>query len=160
MIAEFQDKYRPLSNFWYTSVYLPDDDLIYPTVEHAYQAAKTDDIERRKVIQKAGTPSEAKRLGSDREKTIVRANWNTIRRKVMLFLLRQKFEYSDMQELLLSTGTQKLVEGNTWHDNYWGVCNCQSCTQERTTDKTLGKNWLGKLLMFVRLELQIRKGIE
>ena len=35
----------------------------------------------------------------------------------------------------------ELVEGNTWGDRYWGVYNGQ------------GKNWLGRLLMQVRGEI-------
>lgn len=157
MIAEFQDTYRPFSNFWYKDVYLPDDDLIYPSNEHAYQAAKSHDITARRVIKDSKTPSDAKTLG----RTIdIRDNWNIDRRKVMLYINKIKYTYSDMEELLLSTGTQKLIEGNTWHDNYWGICSCQSCTQERTINKTLGANWLGKILMLIRLELQIKRGIE
>ena len=33
------------------------------------------------------------------------------------------------------------IEGNTWNDTFWGVCNGQ------------GQNWLGKILMLVRSEL-------
>lgn len=158
MIAEFQGKYRPLSNFWYKDVYLPDDRLVYPTNEHAYQAAKTYDLDLRNRIRLAESPSDAKYLGHMLD---LRAGWNNDRRNVMLHLTRIKYSYSDMEELLLSTGTQKLVEGNAWHDNYFGVCNCQSCTQERAKEEpTLGKNWLGKILMLVRLEIQIKKGIE
>lgn len=39
MISEFQGQYRFLSNFWPAVVQL--DGIYYPTVEHAYQAAKT-----------------------------------------------------------------------------------------------------------------------
>lgn len=160
MIAEFQGDYRPLSNFWYKDVYLPDDDFIYPTNEHAYQASKTLDLNRRVIIQKAKTPSNAKALGSDKKETIIRSDWNSVRRITMLHLTRIKYSYSDMCELLLSTGTQQLIEGNVWHDNYWGICSCQSCKQERVTQPKLGRNWLGKILMLVRMELQIKKGIE
>ena len=37
---------------------------------------------------------------------------------------------------------RKLVEGNDWHDRFWGVCRGQ------------GKNHLGKLLMRVRESLR------
>lgn len=153
MIAEFQGTYRPLSNFWYKEVYLPDDNNIYPTNEHAYQAFKTLDLSRRKIILAADTPSIAKALGNDKE-TVLRADWNQMKRRVMLHLIVIKFQYSDMADLLLSTGTQKLVEGNTWHDNYWGDCTCMACKD------TTGKNWLGRLLMHTRLGLQVKRGIE
>ena len=38
-IDQFKDEFRFLSNFWQSEVVL--DDRKYPTVEHAYQAAKT-----------------------------------------------------------------------------------------------------------------------
>lgn len=158
MITKLENEYRPLSNFWYKDVYVPDDRLLYATNEHAYQASKTLDLQRRVIIRDAKSPSEAKSLGNNKD-TILREDWDTYRRIIMLHLLRTKFAYSDMEELLLSTGNQKIIEGNHWHDNFWGVCSCQSCTQERIIDNTLGKNWLGKLLMFVRLELQIKRGL-
>ena len=43
---------------------------------------------------------------------------------------------------LLETGNQELVEGNTWGDIFWGVCNGK------------GQNWLGKILMMVRDEIR------
>ena len=50
---------------------------------------------------------------------------------------------SDLPQLL-DTGDQELVEYNTWGDTYWGVC----------TRIRQGQNWLGKILMEVREELQ------
>ena len=44
--------------------------------------------------------------------------------------------------MLLATGEEYLVEGNTWGDKYWGVCG------------GIGLNHLGKLLMQVRDELE------
>jgi len=49
---------------------------------------------------------------------------------------------------LLATGDTKLLEGNRWHDNFWGNCDCPNCR-----DKP-GLNYLGKILMRVRLELR------
>lgn len=50
---------------------------------------------------------------------------------------------------LLATGGQELIEGNRWHDTFWGRCVCERC-------KGTGQNWLGRLIMQVREEL--RKG--
>jgi predicted NAD-dependent protein-ADP-ribosyltransferase YbiA (DUF1768 family) len=41
-----------------------------------------------------------------------------------------------------ATGDRKLVEGNYWHDTFWGVCN------------GVGENYLGEILMHVRQELR------
>ena len=40
-----------------------------------------------------------------------------------------------------------LIEGNYWHDNYWGNCLCPKCKEIE------GQNQLGKILMKVRSTL-------
>lgn len=47
-----------------------------------------------------------------------------------------------MRARLLETGDAMLIEGNTWGDTFWGVCNGQ------------GLNVLGNLLMEIRQELR------
>ena len=47
--------------------------------------------------------------------------------------------------MLLATGGEELIEGNWWHDNFFGVCTCGPCDGK-------GKNNLGKILMRVREE--------
>jgi predicted NAD-dependent protein-ADP-ribosyltransferase YbiA (DUF1768 family) len=44
---------------------------------------------------------------------------------------------------LLATGDRDLIEGNTWHDNFWGVCSCPKCTFPPIPQT----NWLGKILV-------------
>jgi ribA/ribD-fused uncharacterized protein len=138
-IDRFRGPYFFLSNFYYVHVFL--DGELYPSVEHAYQAAKTMDQEARLKIRNASSPSAAKHLG---QKVNKRRDWEAVKVDVMEFLLRQKFS-SDQPELrakLIATGDVEIIEGNTWGDTFWGVCN----------DK--GQNHLGKLLM------QIREGIQ
>lgn len=152
-ILEFQGTYRPLSNFWFLKqgVRLLDDSFVYPTVEHAYQAAKSLDMNDRKAIaERIESPGAAKKYG----RTIkIRPDWDSMKRSIMLRLLRQKFfNNADLRQLLISTGDQHLEEGNYWHDNYWGVCYCNVCNNDRNIESY---NWLGQLLMHVRLELQI-----
>lgn len=132
-IESFQGEHRFLSNFWH--VYVTYDGEVYPTVEHAYQAAKTLNPEFRKAICYA-TTGEAKRMG---RQVPMRPDWEAIKIDVMRDLLKQKFtEEPELRELLLATGDAELIEGNTWNDYFWGVCNGN------------GQNWLGKLLMEVR----------
>jgi ribA/ribD-fused uncharacterized protein len=93
------------------------------------------------------TPGEAKRMGKGR--TIHRASyWDDVKTVVMLELLRQKFSRSALRERLLRTGDAQLVEGNNWHDTFWGVCICDKCIEHG------GENWLGKLLMRVRRDVK------
>jgi ribA/ribD-fused uncharacterized protein len=137
MIDKFEDEYRFLSNFWKCTIEY--EGITYPSTEHAYQAQKTLDPETRIKIAQAKTEAQAKRMG----KTIkVREDWNDIKLKVMEDLLRIKFKIPELRQLLIDTGTQELVEGNWWKDYYWGVCNGK------------GKNYLGKLLMKLRKEIQ------
>jgi hypothetical protein len=60
----------------------------------------------------------------------------------MYALLAQKFSHDHLREKLIGTGAAMLIEGNTWGDTYWGVCNGE------------GYNHLGRLLMDLRDELQ------
>jgi hypothetical protein len=39
-----------------------------------------------------------------------------------------------------------LIEGNWWHDNFYGSCTCNKCVNK-------GENNLGKILMKIREEL-------
>ncbi|GAH15684.1 unnamed protein product, partial [marine sediment metagenome] len=54
VIQEFQGEYRFLSSFYPAEVEL--DGVTYPTVEHAFQAAKTLDSAQREFIRSAPRP--------------------------------------------------------------------------------------------------------
>ncbi len=133
MINRFEGDYCFLSNFWPVEVQL--DGEVYPTVEHAYQAAKTLDKIGRDMIRHAVRPRYAKRLG---RVVPLRDGWEDIKLEVMRTLVWQKFENPELREKLLATGGQPLIEGNTWGDTFWGVCN------------GVGENHLGLILMNIR----------
>src|SRR6266568_5643057 len=114
-IDKFQGRYRFLSNFWITPIVFGVD--IYKSVEHAYQAAKTNILSERELIQNARTPGEAKRMG----KTVtLRPDWEHVKTKVMHDLVLQKFSGDPLRAQLLATDNAELIEGNTWHDNFLG----------------------------------------
>lgn len=139
MIGQFQLQYRFLSNFWPASIYF--DEMYYTSVEAAYQASKTSDLESRKEICNA-KPGRAKRLG---RVVPLREDWEEVKLDIMYQLVLQKFNKpGELQEKLLATGDQKLVEGNWWGDDFWGV-------NLRTG---MGENHLGKILMKVRSDIQ------
>lgn len=118
----------------------------YPSVEHAYQAAKFLDAElRERFLYNGLTPGQAKRLGANL-KAKRRKDWQDISLEVMKDLLVQKFTYSILKRKLLSTFSAVLIEGNTWHDNFYGDCRCG----EREECAAPGLNHLGRLLMEVR----------
>jgi hypothetical protein len=135
-IKGFGGQYRFLSNFYPCVLQL--DGLEFPTLEHAYQASKVVVLPSRKLFQH-GTPGQAKRLGNG---ITLRPDWEEVKIDVMLSLLRQKFAQEPLKQMLLETGDAYLEETNSWGDIFWGVYN------------EMGQNWLGKLLMQVREELQ------
>lgn len=62
-------------------------------------------------------------------------------------LLWQKFNQEPFKTKLLQTGSETIIEGNWWHDNFWGICQCKKC------EYIEGENNLGFLLMHIRTEL-------
>lgn len=139
-IEAFTGPYFFLSNFSHSPVEFEGE--VYPTVEHAYAAAKTQDPNERERIRFAITPGEAKRIG---RQVALRSGWDDVRVDVMRGLLAKKFVVdSDLALKLQATGDAELLEGNTWGDRFWGVCGGQ------------GRNQLGQLLM-ERREL-LRRG--
>lgn len=133
----FEGEYRFLSNFYPVDVKY--EGKKFPSVEHAYQAAKTKVPEEISKIRTCGTPFMAKKLG---KKVTLRKDWESIKVQVMTDLVRQKFQIQFFKDLLLATNELKIEEGNTWGDTFWGVCGGK------------GKNFLGKILMDIRKELQ------
>lgn len=143
MIDGFQGEYRFLSNFYISPIIHMN--VKYPSVEHAYQACKSMDTGIRRYIASLDSPGKAKRYG---KKVRLRKDWEVVKRDIMYKLLRIKFSKIPLAGWLRETGDQKLVEGNYWHDNYWGVCHCMQCRHIK------GENQLGKLLMQIREEIQ------
>jgi len=143
-IEDFRGHYQFLSNSAPAPVSL--EGVEYPTVEHAYQAAKTLDPGERQTIRSAATPGLARKLSRNLTR---RPDWEEVKVEVMKGLVWQKFHgHPDLRQLLLATGEAELVEGNTWHDNFWGKCHCSRCAAAP------GENWLGRLLMKVRDRLR------
>ena len=135
-IFGFSGETGVLSNF--TPCEVTFDSQLYPSVEHAYQAAKTYDLDHRSTIKLAYSAGHAKRLG---KQLVLRSNWNSIRIDIMRDLLIQKFNIPEMRGLLLDTGDKYIEETNSWGDTFWGVCN------------GVGNNVLGNLLMEIRTRL-------
>lgn len=107
---------------------------IYPSVENAYQACKTDKDELRVPFESCG-PFDARTLGKS---VPLRKGWNDMRLNVMEKLLEAKFRTPSLKRLLIQTGNAKLVEEAPW-DGFWG-----------TGRAGLGFNHMGKLLMKLR----------
>lgn len=143
MIDRFEGEFEFLSNFSDSPIEIALEK--FPTVEHAFQAFKAERKEDFIQIQHASTPGMAKRLG---RRVQIRPDWENIKLNVMEACLRRKFMIPELRDKLLMTEDKILIEGNWWHDNFWGDCKCEKC------QTILGRNNLGKLLMKIRTELR------
>lgn len=149
-IIAFEGAYRWLSNF-YPSPFTDATGTVWPTVEHYYQASKSTNARDVEWIRTAIRPGDAKRAGNS---IIMRDDWELVKVDVMLGALRAKFAAgTQCATWLLTTNDWYLIEGNTWHDQFWGSC---SCGRERC--KAPGLNTLGTLIMQVRDELRAEWG--
>jgi len=150
VVIMFRGEYRFLSNFYPCDVTLPAEaflpEMKFNSVENAYVAAKTLDLEMRKHIATL-TAGEAKKLGHE-EIFPLRHDYSDERRlNTMRVLVEQKFSTKnpELRQKLLDTKDATLVEGNTWEDDFYGV--------NLTTGS--GKNHLGQILMQVRAKIRI-----
>ena len=137
-IEGLQGDFRFLSNFHPARIEV--DRIVYPTVEHAYQAAKTTDRAEKLEIAALPTPGRAKR-----HRVRLREDWNDVKLGIMESLVELKFGVQDdLCEMLCATGNSDIQETNTWGDRFWGVC------------QGAGENHLGRILMRVRAKLHSR----
>jgi len=128
--------FRFLSNFHPAPIEV--DGLVFPTVEHAYQAAKTKDRNEKQFIAALPSPGSAKR-----HLISVRDDWEQLKLSVMETLVELKFHtHEELRQKLCATGTCCIEETNTWGDRFWGV------------SQGTGENHLGRILMRVRARLQ------
>jgi ribA/ribD-fused uncharacterized protein len=144
MITEFRGEYAFLSNFHPCNIVRRG--KLFLSVEAAYQSEKCANPEDRARFCNL-TAKDAKALG---KKVKIRSDWEQVKRQTMYELVFCKFENVHyFQTLLLKTGHTQLIEGNLWHDNYWGDCTC-GCLRCQAK----GQNQLGEILMKVRSALR------
>ena len=140
-ISQFRGEFRFLSNFFPATVVM--DGLRFTDTEAAFQSQK----EPEKAHMFEGLdPATTKAMG---RKANLREDWDEVKNDVMRRVVRLKFEQNtDLRKRLIDTGDAVLIEGNNWHDNYWGACTCEGCERKK------GKNMLGNILMELRSEFQ------
>lgn len=144
-IDDFRGAYSFLSNFY--SCDIDYDGENYTSSECAFQAMKESDKSKRGNWSHL-SPSEAKKKG---RKCKLRSDWEEVKVNIMFDILKAKFSDEDLKTRLLLTGDKPLIEGNQWHDNFWGNCTCRKC------EGIKGKNMLGKLLMKLRSEIRVNE---
>ena len=137
-IYGFFGKYRFLSNFWPATVLY--EDVIYPSVENAYQAAKFLESEREAFLH--CSPGMAKKLGKEElNRKYTDAVWREKKISIMDELVYSKFLRQEVERSwLLETSIRELIEANWWEDIFWGV-------YVSPVGVAYGENNLGKSLM-------------
>lgn len=140
MINIFSGKNSFLSNF-----YICKDGYC---LEKNYQASKflTTSLPLFKEIMDCKSPYEAKKIAR-KNKNKIRKDWHDISLTIMEALLMEKFSSDPERTMLKNTGSEELIEGNHWHDNFYGACYCERCIGKEKL------NHLGKLLMKIRSKL-------
>ena len=134
----FRGKYSFLSNMHKASFEW--DGRTYLNSEAAFQSAKSMDPAVRDAFS-GMTGVTAKREG---RKVKMREDWEEVKLGVMEEIVRAKFSQNpDLRQDLIDTGDLELMEGNYWHDTYWGV----------DMKSGRGENHLGMILMKIRSEL-------
>lgn len=136
MIDSFSGMYRFLSNFYPARIDF--EGRRFDSVEAAYQAMKTLDVNARQMFESLPA-SEAKKMGRLLK---MRPDWEDVKLDIMEQLIEIKFQDAFLQSALLDTGEEQLVEGNYWKDTFWGVC------------EGVGANHLGEILMKVRAKIR------
>lgn len=118
------------------------DGVVYPTAEHAYQAAKLIDPAAKKAIRQARSPLLAQSLANNEHKTSRDPSWSDKKLSEMERILRIKLtQHPEVRKALLATGTEEIVEDSPT-DYFWGEGKDGS-----------GENHIGKLWMKLRREL-------
>lgn len=141
-IKGFFGEYRFLSNFG--KAYVELDDVIYDSVEKAYQAAKWS-YDKRIYFQTCTNEQAIKYNRQFRPDKYTPEMWDELKIDIMTFLIEQKFDPNlnpDNCQKLIATGDKYLEETNWWGDVFWG----------KTLDGD-GENNLGKILMLIREKL-------
>jgi hypothetical protein len=126
-------KFFEFSNFYYSPFEV--NGVWWPTVEHFFQAHKTNDMLMREVIRTSKDPAQAKAMG---RRIQLRNDWHDVRDDLMYMALKAKFSQNKIiLGMLLSTGDDMLYEKSPT-DTYWGY---------------KGQNRMGEMLMKLRDEL-------
>ena len=104
---ELKGPYKCLGNSYSATILV--EGITYPSVEHAFQAAKVSDRATKFQISKASL-AEVRNLLED---IWIRPNWNDVKYATLHQLVKLKFESNkELAKVLLGTGT-KLLGGKT-----------------------------------------------
>jgi ribA/ribD-fused uncharacterized protein len=134
-INSFTKEYQFLSNTYNSPIEI--DGISYTNAESAFWAQRVKDSRaRNKFSRLSGNKARAKAIQAEPVE-----DWDENINHYMEKVLKAKFSDPKMMKLLNSTKGCKLINTNTYRDDYWGVYMGK------------GKNVLGRLLMKIRDEV-------
>lgn len=142
VVGFYEREFYMFSNF--SSFQVEWNGYLWPTSEHAYQAARFMGVQEDLVasIKDCRSAHDAYKIAKSNI-TTQRVSWDNEKIDVMYQICRAKLiQHAYIQSHLLSTNEEKLVEDSP-KDNFWGW------GVERT-----GRNELGKIWMRLREELR------
>ena len=145
VVESFSGPFEFLSNFYQHPFSWQG--RVAQTAEHHYNAAKTNDLSEKARVYDQETPGRAKREG---QKVTLREGWDDhLKGDCMASIIEAKFAPgTELAQRLTQTGNALLIEGNRWHDQYWGQCGCEKHYHWP------GANMLGRILMARRSALR------
>lgn len=147
------DKFRG-DNYFLSNMYPLDngvetpEGIVVPCSEIAYLPERFVDPGVRSAVLAAPDGFAAKRITRtfEKEGAAIRPDWDAGKLIVMRVYVGQKFDRNpELAEKLLATGSEELIEGNSWGDRFWGV-------SPRGSGK--GQNHLGRILMETRDQIR------
>lgn len=136
-ITEFRGEFSWLSNFF--PIKIEYDEIVYPSVENAYQAGKLINRKDREMFINI-TPGQAKKLWRNYPTYNLTEEF---RLNLMYQLLSIKFNQEPFKSLLIATDNCNIIEKNYWGDMFFGYC----------LKTNQGKNHLGQMIMNIREKL-------
>jgi len=153
IIDDFRGEYFFLSNFYLREITFHG--IKFHSTEQAYMWCKTQVPEEQAAILALPTPGQVKLYCSEESgKITLREGWDNLRTFEMYNVVLAKFDqHTDLAERLIATEDALLIEGNWWHDNFWGDCTCG----KKEECKMPGRNMLGQIHMKIRAKLMETK---
>jgi len=101
---EFKGPYKCLSNSYLSPIIV--EGISYPSVEHAFRAAKISDRFLKLQISKTSRLSDVEKLLQD---AWIRPNWDDVKYATLHQLVKLKFESNnELAKILIGTGTKPL----------------------------------------------------
>lgn len=146
-ISAFKNEYLFLSNKSYCNIYITigAEQLVFSSAESLFYYGKayfSKDKEKMKQIYNCSNVNSIINIAN--EININEHLWESYKFSWMCKVVQFKFEQNlKYRQLLIKTFPSILINGNYWHDLYWGI----------DLNTNIGQNNLGLILMLLRNQL-------